>query len=91
VPLGIISMADVTLTLISMITTGLVKINPIYFKNFLNGNPFYIKHVISQYWFLRGLQYRDVYEFRFQQCDKMERRKIQYMNQCSKKKTNLSQ
>ena len=85
VPLTFISMADVTITLIFMISTGLIKVNPMYFKNFLTGNPFYIKHIISQYWFLRGLRYKEVYEFKFQHCDRMERRKIQYMNQCSKK------
>lgn len=83
VPLGIISMADITLSLIAMITTGAIKINPMYFKSFLSGNPFYVKHIISQYWFLNGLRYREVFEFRFRQSDEMEKRKKQYMSQCS--------
>lgn len=83
VPLGIISMADITLSLIALILTGAVKINPMYFKDFLAGNPFYIKHIISQYWFLNGLRYREVFEFRFRQPDEMEKRKKQYMSQCS--------
>ena len=83
VPVGIISMADITLTLIAMVSTGVVKINPMYFKNFLTGNPFYIKQIISQYWFHNGLRYRNVFEFKFKQSDEMEKRKKQYMNQCS--------
>lgn len=79
VSLTVISLADIVVTIIYLNAMGAMKINPVYYKQVLRGEPFYVKGIISQYWFLTGLKYRDVYELKFRQTDAFEERKKQYM------------
>lgn len=83
VPLKVISLADIVITIIYMNAIGAMKINPVFFIKVLRGEPFYVKSIISQYWFLSGLRYREVYEFKFQQRDFFEERKKKYLGTCS--------
>jgi len=79
-----VTTADITATIIFMVSVGMVRINPIYFVNCIQGNPFYIQEIISQYWFRKGLRYIELHEEkRFKPVDRMENRKIEYMKMCS--------
>lgn len=65
VPLKINSTADIVVTIIYKNAIGAMKINSVFFKKVLCSEPIYVKSIISQYWFLSDLRYRDVYGFKF--------------------------
>ena len=86
-PNNIISMADITMAVIFMNGVGIIQINPMYLTNTVRGKPFIIKEVISRYWFLKGLKYREIFQFKFSQGDYFERRKKLYMKECTSNTT----
>lgn len=82
-PNNIVSMADIVISIIFMQASGIIQINPIYHMNTVYGKPFVIKEVISRYWFMKGLKYNEVFEYKFHQEDYFKWRKKQYIKQCS--------
>lgn len=85
VPSNIVSMADLVITVIFMQASGMIQINPIYNTNILRGNPFFVKDVICTYWFMNGLKYKSIFEYKFHQEYFFEKRKKQYIKDCSEK------
>lgn len=84
-PTRLISMGDIVLSVIFLNATGVLKINPMYFVGLLDGDPFYVRRIVTHYWFQRGLCFREIREFKFAEDDLLERRKNDYMKRCLRK------
>ena len=85
-PNDTISTADIILSVMFMQATGIIQINPILHMDTLNGNPLFIKDLICRYWFIKGLEFRDHYHFKYHNTDFFEKRKNNYINDCCRLK-----
>ncbi len=63
----------------------IVVVWPVCFESVLFGDPFYVRAIISSYWFANGLAVRDVFDVKFLPADEFERRETEYLRRCSKR------
>lgn len=77
--LKIISQADIVMVVIFLTASGIIKINPKYFISWIHGDPFYVKKIIRQFWFLEGIKPDHKREIEFRQKNRMEQRKFEYL------------
>jgi len=83
VPQQLVTVADIIIVVMFMQATEMIQINPIIYLGTLHGKPLVFKEVVSRYWFIRGLKYKEIHEFKFCHEDFFEKRKNKYLKQCS--------
>ncbi|MES9879352.1 MAG: hypothetical protein ABW185_00530 [Sedimenticola sp.] len=88
VSLRVVSFADLTLVVMFMVADGTMLLRPGCLESVLYGDPFYVRAIISSYWFANGLRYRDIFDVKFQPDDVFQRRQMEYLRRCSKRTTN---